>query len=94
MRGCGLLLTLFVTSLSSGQGETTLGLEGTHFTVNGRSTFLLGISYYGGLGASQDFVRRDLDDLQRHLWKGSRGTAIGISTLATSAMFAMGDMSP
>jgi hypothetical protein len=32
----------------------------------GKPTFLLGISYYGGLGASPDFVRRDLDDLQRY----------------------------
>jgi hypothetical protein len=47
-------------------GPTVLGIEGTRFTLNGKPTFLLGASYYGGLGAPEDFVRRDLDDLQRH----------------------------
>jgi hypothetical protein len=47
-------------------GRTVLGVQDTRFTLNGRPTFLLGISYYGGLGAPEDFVRRDLDDLQRH----------------------------
>jgi hypothetical protein len=44
----------------------TLGVDGSQFTLNGRPTFLLGLSYYGGLGASEDFIRRDLDDAQRH----------------------------
>jgi hypothetical protein len=47
-------------------GHTVLGIEGTRFTINGRPTFLLGISYYAGLGASKEFVRSDLDDLQHH----------------------------
>lgn len=46
--------------------STVLGIEQTRFTVNGRPTFLLGISYYAGLGAPEDFVRRDLDNLQKH----------------------------
>jgi hypothetical protein len=45
--------------------HTSLGIDGTRFTLNGQPTFLLGISYYGGLGAAEDFIRRDLDDLQR-----------------------------
>jgi hypothetical protein len=45
---------------------TVLGIKGSHFTLNNEPTFLLGASYYGGLGASEDSVRRDLDDLQRH----------------------------
>lgn len=45
---------------------TVLGIEDTRFTLNGQPTFLLGISYYGALGASEAFVRSDLDDLQRH----------------------------
>jgi hypothetical protein len=49
-----------------GPGRTVLGIEGTRFTLNGRPTFLLGASYYGGLGAPEDSLRRDLDDLQRH----------------------------
>jgi len=48
------------------RARTVLGVEGTRFTLNGRSVFLLGISYYGGLGASQDSIRRDLDDVQRY----------------------------
>ena len=44
----------------------TLGIDGSRFTLNRNPTFLLGLSYYGGLGASEDFVRRDLDDAQRH----------------------------
>jgi predicted amidohydrolase len=46
--------------------QTLLGVEGTGFTLNGRPVFLLGISYYGALGASEDFIQRDLADLQRH----------------------------
>ncbi len=48
------------------RGHAVLGIQGTHFTLNGQPTFLLGISYYGGLGAPKPFVRRDLDDLQQH----------------------------
>jgi len=63
-----LLFVLFAVlpSLGQSRGGTTLGIDGTRFTLDGKPTFLLGISYYGGLGAPQDFVRRDLDDLQRH----------------------------
>mgnify|MGYP000026493433 CR=1 FL=1 len=43
-----------------------LGIAGSAFTLDGRPSFLLGASYYGALGAPEDFIRRDLDDLQRH----------------------------
>ncbi len=43
-----------------------LGIAGAAFTLDGRPTFLLGASYYGALGAPEEFIRRDLDDLQRH----------------------------
>jgi hypothetical protein len=46
-------------------GPAVLAIKGAHFTLNGKPTFLLGISYYGGLGASEEFVRRDLGDFQR-----------------------------
>src|SRR4051794_31492161 len=54
-----------------GRGEnpvdrTVLGIQGTRFTLDGEPTFLLGISYYAALGAPEEFIRRDLDDLQRH----------------------------
>lgn len=44
---------------------TRLAVQGTRFTLNGQPTFLLGASYYGGLGAAKETMRRDLDALQR-----------------------------
>ncbi len=44
---------------------TVLGVRGTHFTLGEKPVFLVGISYYGALGARDEFVRRDLDDMQR-----------------------------
>ena len=46
-------------------GQTVLGVEGSRFTLGGEPVFLLGFSYYGGLGASEAFVAADLDDFQR-----------------------------
>src|SRR5207302_2392091 len=46
--------------------RTVLAIKDTRFTINGRPTFLYGISYYGALGASEDFIGRDLDDMQRY----------------------------
>lgn len=45
-------------------GGTVLGIEEGAFTINGKKRFLLGASYYGGLGAPEDFIARDLDDLR------------------------------
>lgn len=56
---------LGLAALCSAQA-VELGVAGADFTIDGRATFLLGASYYGGLGAPRDFVRRDLDDLKRH----------------------------
>ena len=41
-----------------------LGIDGSSFTINSQKTFLLGASYYGALGAPDDFIARDLDDLK------------------------------
>jgi CubicO group peptidase (beta-lactamase class C family)/predicted GH43/DUF377 family glycosyl hydrolase len=51
-------------------GRTVLGMAGTQFTLQGRPTFLLGISYYAGLGAPDELLRRDLDELaaQKFNW--------------------------
>jgi hypothetical protein len=43
-----------------------LATDGTRFTLDGKPTFLLGCSYYAGLGASGDTLGRDLDELRRH----------------------------
>lgn len=45
--------------------KCVLGIAGTQFTVNGKPAFLHGISYYGALGATEAFIRQDLDDMQR-----------------------------
>jgi hypothetical protein len=42
-----------------------LGIDGTSFTINGRKTFLLGASYYRAVGAPDEFILRDLDDLRK-----------------------------
>jgi len=44
---------------------TTLAVQGSSFTLNGKPAFLLGLSYYGGLGAPDSFVQKDLADMQR-----------------------------
>ncbi len=48
------------------QPRTVLGIQDTRFTLNGQPRFLLGISYYGALGAPTEYIQRDLDDLQRY----------------------------
>jgi hypothetical protein len=59
------LLTILAFALGA-KADTELGIKDTHFTINGKPTFLLGISYYGALGASKDFIGRDLDDMQKY----------------------------
>jgi len=43
---------------------TELGVNDTQFTLNGKPKFLLGISYYGALGAPEQFIKQDLDDIE------------------------------
>jgi hypothetical protein len=61
--GSGLLLFPNVFAVSD---STKLGVQGTKFTINGKPTFLFGISYYGALGARDEFIRLDLDDIQKN----------------------------
>ena len=61
-----LAVLLQASAFARGTAATILGIEGTHFVVNGKPCFLLGISYYGGLGAPEDAIRKDLDDAQRY----------------------------
>lgn len=46
--------------------RTELGARDSRFTLSGKPSFLYGISYYGALGAPDEFIRLDLDDMQRH----------------------------
>lgn len=48
------------------RAATTVGIEGTRFTLNGRPTFLLGLSYFGALGASEAMWQKDLADTKRY----------------------------
>jgi hypothetical protein len=59
-------LALILAAVPVAAGATELGVEGERFTLDGKPTFLLGISYYGALGAPQAFVEKDLDDMQRY----------------------------
>jgi hypothetical protein len=46
--------------------KTELGISGSRFTLNGTPAFLYGISFYGALAATENSIRRDLDDMQRN----------------------------
>jgi hypothetical protein len=48
------------------ESQTDLGVKDASFTLNDRPTFLLGISYYGALGAPEEALRRDLAEIKRH----------------------------
>lgn len=63
-----LLLTVFLAAGSDLRAVrgTTLAVEGTHFEVDGQKKFLLGLSYYGALGAPAEHIRTDLDHMQEH----------------------------
>ncbi len=60
-----LALAAGVSFAAPADAETRLDVKATQFTVNGRPAFLLGVSYYGALGASEDTLRRDLDEIER-----------------------------
>src|SRR4030095_4002051 len=45
--------------------QHVLATQGTQFTVDGKATFLYGISYYGALAAPEEIVHRDFADMKR-----------------------------
>lgn len=53
-----------VAAADAPAAKTVLDINGTRFTINGRPTFLLGASYYGGLGADDDRRSSDFDQLR------------------------------
>lgn len=61
------IATNLLSELDAGvaDGHTILGIADGRFTINGLPTFLLGFSYFAGLGASDASVRKDLDAFQR-----------------------------
>lgn len=64
MRLCHLVLVVLLALGSSASLAVELGVSGTRFTLDGKPTFLLGCSYYGALGASEEFIRKDLDRMK------------------------------
>jgi len=58
--------TDFVEAQPGTNSVTVLGARDAQFIINDEPVFLLGISYYAGLSAPENFIRQDLDDLQRH----------------------------
>jgi hypothetical protein len=46
-------------------GATDIAVKGERFLLDGRPTFMLGCSYYGALGASEQTIRADLDEMRR-----------------------------
>ena len=78
-----------LTIVSTYVPAITLDIQGTSFLVDGKPTFLLGASYYGGLGASDDFVNRDLRELKNHGFNWIRvwatWSAFGNNVLAIDA---------
>ena len=61
-----LLSVAEVPTLLRAEQGTVLGVKDARFTLDGKPTFLLGVSYYAALGAPDAFIRQDLDDMVRH----------------------------
>src|SRR5687767_9696861 len=70
--------------------QTVLGVSGDRFTLNQRPTFLLGFSYYGALGAREDFIRQDLRDFRAagfnwlRVWATWGGYDTNVSAVTTA----------
>ncbi len=62
----GIIYLTILTVCATAVARTELGVQGRQLTINGKPTFLLGISYYGALGASKDSIQRDFDDMQKY----------------------------
>ncbi len=58
------MITALLAIASIYTPAVTLEIQDTQFLIDGKPTFLLGASYYGALGASDDFVDRDLHELK------------------------------
>lgn len=59
-------MTALLAALLAGSATATeLTVRGDRFCLDGKPVFLLGCSYYAALGAPDDIVRRDLDEMRR-----------------------------
>ena len=62
---CLVISPIVLFTVSGAFGVTELEVKEERFILNGKPTFLFGISYYGALGAPRKFIQRDLDDMER-----------------------------
>jgi len=60
-----LILCGLVAAAPEGPRTTSLGIDGKAFTLDGKPAFLVGISYYGALGASEKTLEADLTEMER-----------------------------
>jgi len=58
------MMTTLMTLVGVFTPILVLETQGTQFLIDQKPAFLLGASYYGGLGASDDFVDKDLAELK------------------------------
>ena len=69
--GTAVLLIAIASMAQASEGgrtsgtSTELSVQGTRFAINGKPTFLFGISYYAALGAPTNNVQQDLNEMQR-----------------------------
>ncbi len=59
-----ILAVLVIGTTTSAVRAVELGIDGTSLTLDGEPTFLVGVSYYGGLARTPELMARDLDDLR------------------------------
>ena len=62
---CCAVVVCMLLCLTGSSSGIELGIDADDFTIDGKPTFLFGISYYGALGAPRQYVQKDLDDIQR-----------------------------
>lgn len=58
------MFTTFIGFMGLLLPSLILDIQDTNFTIDGEPTFLLGASYYAGLGASDESVDKDLQELK------------------------------
>jgi predicted amidohydrolase len=73
--------------IPSAKSKTKLGIDQTAFTINNKTAFLYGISYYGALDAQELFVLKDLADIKKNgfnwvrIWANWPGSISDISAI-------------
>ncbi|MHC4445042.1 MAG: cellulase family glycosylhydrolase [Planctomycetota bacterium] len=63
-----LVLTVSLPALaadSASTSTTNLTVQNQKFNINGKPTFLLGISYYAALGGPKEFIEQDLEQMKK-----------------------------